>query len=123
MPISRFARRNLHYEALNAFVAPKPLNEAVLQAAARRRGMCLVEDPTCSLSTDTLPVADKVLSPIDGLLIAVKDNICTADRPTTCASHVLKDFVSPYDATVVRKLRAAGAIFAGKTNLDEFGMG
>lgn len=67
--------------------------------------------------------ADKPKSPLDGRLVGVKDNICTADLPTTCASGVLKNYTSPFDATVVRRLKAAGAIVAGKTNLDEFGMG
>ncbi|KAI9747960.1 MAG: hypothetical protein M4579_007345, partial [Chaenotheca gracillima] len=63
------------------------------------------------------------LSAIDGKLIAVKDNIATKDIPTTCASAILRSFTSPFDATVVQRLRAAGALIAGKTNLDEFGMG
>ncbi|MCJ1401080.1 Trimeric GatFAB AmidoTransferase(AdT) complex subunit [Xylographa trunciseda] len=62
-------------------------------------------------------------TPLAGKLIAVKDNICTVGYPTTCASAILKDFQSPYNANVVQKLEDAGAIVAGKTNLDEFGMG
>ncbi|KAI9820293.1 MAG: Trimeric GatFAB AmidoTransferase(AdT) complex subunit [Pycnora praestabilis] len=62
-------------------------------------------------------------SPLDGALIGIKDNICTSDFPTTCASRILKDFRSPFDATVIEKLRTAGALLVGKTNLDEFGMG
>ena len=62
-------------------------------------------------------------SPIDGQMIAVKDNICTTEQPTTCASAILGGFHSPYPATVVEKLKSAGALIAGKTNLDEFGMG
>ncbi|KAK3063789.1 hypothetical protein LTS18_012739 [Coniosporium uncinatum] len=61
--------------------------------------------------------------PLAGRLIGIKDNICTTDLPTTCASGILSTFTSPYDATVVQRLRASGAIIAGKTNLDEFGMG
>ncbi|KAL9076223.1 MAG: hypothetical protein Q9157_003733 [Trypethelium eluteriae] len=61
--------------------------------------------------------------PLNGKLIAVKDNICTSDFPTTAASYILKNFNSSYDATVVRRLRESGAIITGKTNLDEFGMG
>ncbi|PYH44642.1 glutamyl-tRNA(Gln) amidotransferase subunit HER2 [Aspergillus saccharolyticus JOP 1030-1] len=62
-------------------------------------------------------------SRLDGRLVAIKDNICTRDLPTTCASRVLDSFISPFNATVVQQLEDAGAIVAGKANLDEFGMG
>jgi aspartyl-tRNA(Asn)/glutamyl-tRNA(Gln) amidotransferase subunit A len=58
-----------------------------------------------------------------GMPIAVKDNIVTAEQPTTCASRILEGYRSPYTATAVTRLRDAGAIVAAKTNLDEFAMG
>ena len=62
-------------------------------------------------------------SPLAGLPIAVNDNICTIDMPTTCASRMLEGYRPPYDADVVAKLRANGAVLTGKLNLDEFMMG
>ncbi|MHA1838829.1 MAG: Asp-tRNA(Asn)/Glu-tRNA(Gln) amidotransferase subunit GatA [Candidatus Ranarchaeia archaeon] len=60
---------------------------------------------------------------LQGAPIAIKDNICVKDVYATCGSRILRSFRSPYDATVVQKLRSAGAILFGKTNMDEFGMG
>jgi len=63
------------------------------------------------------------LGPLAGLPVAVKDVLCTAGQPTTCASKILQNFVPPYDAHVVTKLKQADAVILGKTNLDEFAMG
>jgi aspartyl-tRNA(Asn)/glutamyl-tRNA(Gln) amidotransferase subunit A len=63
------------------------------------------------------------VSPLFGVPITIKDNICTDDMPTTCSSRMLENHMSPFDATVVNKLRDCGAVILGKANMDEFAMG
>lgn len=116
------------YKALNAFVCPRDEGTLIqehtwnLRDAAKRRdeGISIKQS---SSKAYLIILIDTAKSAIDGCLIAVKDNICTYEEPTTCASAILKGFHSPYPATVVEKLKNAGALIAGKTNLDEFGMG
>jgi aspartyl-tRNA(Asn)/glutamyl-tRNA(Gln) amidotransferase subunit A len=91
---------------LHAFVTV--LHESArAEAAAVDRRVAAGEDP----------------GPLAGVPVALKDNMCTRGVPTTCSSRILDGWRPPYDATVVERLRAAGAVVIGKTNLDEFAMG
>ncbi len=92
--------------ALNAFITV--MRDQALEAADR---------------ADARFRESKDVPPLNGLPVAVKDNLCTRGVPTTCASAVLQGYVPPYDATVVERLKQAGAVLVGKTNLDQFGMG
>ena len=68
-------------------------------------------------------LADGDAAPLTGIPLSIKDIICTRDLLTTCGSRMLHNFVPPYDATVIEKLRKEGAVIVGKVNMDEFGMG
>jgi len=94
-----------HNDALNAFVHIDPTH-VLAQAEASDKYR-----------------AEHGARALEGLPIAVKDIFCTQNGPTQCCSNILKDFHAPYDAHVITKLKEAGAVLVGKTNMDEFAMG
>ena len=86
-----------------------------LVTADQARAQARAVDATVAAGGDPGPLA--------GVPVALKDNLCTRGIPTTCSSRILEGGEPPYDATVVTRLAAAGAVAIGKTNMDEFAMG
>jgi aspartyl-tRNA(Asn)/glutamyl-tRNA(Gln) amidotransferase subunit A len=96
------------------------LSESIIHAHLK-----LFQDEATAASklSDERYIKGNPLSDVDGIPIAIKDNINLKNHETTCSSKMLSNYVSPYDATVITKLRNSGVVFTGKTNLDEFAMG
>jgi aspartyl-tRNA(Asn)/glutamyl-tRNA(Gln) amidotransferase subunit A len=111
-----------------ASLSPRDAVHAALERAdtakAGRDGLNILlwrdDKATQSAARD---LASRPEMPLHGVPVVLKDNISTTDLPTTCGSKILGDYVAPYDATAVRRLREAGAIIIAKSNMDEFAMG
>ncbi len=99
-------RVKAHNGAINAFIGYDEA-DALTQATA----------------ADERRKEGSLLSPLDGIPVALKNNMALADQPLTCGSKILENFVPPYNSTVVDKLKAAGVIVWGRLNMDEFAMG
>lgn len=97
--------------------------EAVEAALSRIHAAQPGNNAFVTVDGPVFPAADLSASPLAGVPMAYKDNICTRGVATTCASKILEGFVPCYDATVVERLSAAGAVSMGKLNMDEFAMG
>jgi aspartyl-tRNA(Asn)/glutamyl-tRNA(Gln) amidotransferase subunit A len=111
-------------------VSSQELTEAVFRRIAQTDGTLRSYITVCrdaaiahAKEADSRLSQGPAASPLLGVPIALKDNLLTRGLRTTCASRILDNFIPPYDATAVAKLRSAGAVITGKTNLDEFAMG
>jgi aspartyl-tRNA(Asn)/glutamyl-tRNA(Gln) amidotransferase subunit A len=122
---------NLHTETLAQLqsklrtkeISPVELVEAIIQRIEKTDG--IVQGYNYKNYDEALDAARRadVQKPLGGIPIAIKDVLNVRGQPCTCCSKMLRNYIAPYDATVIRKLREAGAILLGRTNMDEFAMG
>lgn len=119
------ARNRLDRREISAVELLEAHLERILQLEPRIHAfITLTEDTARAQAADAdQRIARGEAAPLTGIPVALKDVLCTVDAPTTAGSRILEGFRSPYDATVVRKLREQGAVFVGKANTDEFAMG
>ncbi|GAB4355460.1 MAG: Asp-tRNA(Asn)/Glu-tRNA(Gln) amidotransferase subunit GatA [Candidatus Abyssubacteria bacterium] len=120
----------LHERLVSGEVTSVGLTEKVFESIERRDPR--VRAYLLLLRESALSAAERVdakirsgtpIHPLAGIPVALKDVLCMKDTETTCSSRILKGFIAPYDATVVERLKAVGAVIVGKTNMDEFAMG
>lgn len=130
MSLNRLTAHELHEKLTSREISSLEITEAVFQRIDE------VEDKVKAFVTVTRETAlakarevdEKIargekIGPLEGIPVVIKDNMCTEGVPTTCSAKMLHNYIPPYNATVVEKLKAAGAVLVGKSNMDEFAMG
>ncbi len=127
--IERTAAELLHLMssgAASAEAVTAAFLESIRQRDSKVRAFLHVDEAAAldqACAVDAKRRRGEPLGPLAGLPIAIKDVLCTAGVRTTCGSKILQNFVPPYDATVITRLKQADAVLLGKTNMDEFAMG
>ena len=119
------AHQLLKTKELSSLELTKATLERILQVEPKVHALVTITD---ELALKQAAEADKMLAagntnPLTGIPVIIKDNMCTKGIRTTCSSRMLENFVPPYDATVVEKLKECGVVIIGKANMDEFAMG
>lgn len=128
--VTDLTARQLRDRIAKGDISSQEATEASLQAIAKHDGTLKSYNSTYAeramakaAEIDNARAKKQPLGPLAGVPVAIKDNMCTTFGTTTCSSKILENFHAPYNATVVEKLEAAGAVILGKTNMDEFAMG
>jgi len=129
MELHELTIQNAHEKLMSGEISSQELTRAILDridAVEPKVDAYITVDETSAMkqaAANDKKIAAGDTMPLTGIPLAVKDLMCTKGLLTTCGSKILDSFIPPYDATVVKKMKAAGAVLLGKLNMDEFAMG